>query len=288
MKLFKRLIVGSIILTLLLVFAIGAGLVFFKDGIIKTVLTTGMDRVIGIPLKIDRLNVGLLEGDVDVRGITIYNPDGFKGEILAVIPHLYINADVAALFEKKPHFELIEIDIAEIRVVRNKEGEINLNRIRSIASSYSKTDDADEPRVESTLEEEKKQSGLRIDKLVLSIDQLVYSDFKGRDKAKERRVSLGIKNEEFENLTDAGQIVSLIVLRVVTRGGLHGVGIAVEKLGNALKTAGVLPARILKESLGVLKKTGKVVTGGIKKLGKGIKKLGGGIKGIFKKKHDDE
>ena len=63
---------------LIVIFAIIVGIVFLKNLLIKTAITTVGSSVVGAPVKIKKFSLGLLTQKVHIKKMAVYNPKGFR------------------------------------------------------------------------------------------------------------------------------------------------------------------------------------------------------------------
>ncbi len=90
----------------------------------------------------------------------MYNPRGFPEGLLVSCPKINVILDRASLFNHKPHFLLVEVDLKEMVLTKNKEGKLNVDSLKVVHPSGSS------PSVP-----------LQIDILNLSIGKIVYKDY---------------------------------------------------------------------------------------------------------------
>jgi hypothetical protein len=273
----KKVLGGGVVIVLLAILVISLSL----DSMIKAGVETGVQQALGLDLKIEKLTVGILSASIRIEGMTVGNPEGFGGESLAKIPLIHIDYKLSPIFSKKMHCPLVEVNVEEVSVVKNKDGEVNLNRLKAIADEMI---GSEEPGTEPEPSPEVAgEYQIQIDKLYLTLSHVRYKNLAEAD-GKDRKMELGLNREEFRDLTSIDQIVQVVILKTVTAAGLANIGVAVNKITGGLKTIGGKgmdavgsAGDVLKSAGGVLKETGGV----LKETGS---KLGGKLKGLFKKR----
>lgn len=267
--------VGGIVLILLVV-------LLSLDLMIKSGVELGVRRSLGLELKIDNLDVSLLDTAIRIEGMTLGNPDGFEGESLAKIPLIHVDYELGPLFSNKMHCSVIELNVEEVAVIMNKNGEVNLNRLKAIIDEMCNeqpgTKSEEKPKEEAAYE-------IKVDKLYLTLGSVRFMDLA---KGKERNFDLGLNREEFTDLQSVEEIVKVVVVRTVTAAGLANTGVAVDKLTGGLKNVGGKGMETIKSAGEALKSIRAKVEETGSKLKETGSKLKEKTKGFFKKLKDKD
>jgi len=194
---------------LVAVLAIILALSATKDNIIKYIVERGVQGVTGLHLKIEELRVGLLETKIDIRGLRLYNPGGFKDKVMLDMPEIYVHYDLPAVFRGVIHFKDMKISMKEFTVEKNARGDLNLNSLKMV----SEGDDAKAQPAEA-----KKAPGmkLQIDTLELKVGKVMYKDYSqgGAPKVQEFDVDI---DQTFSDITDLKSLISLIIYQSLTK-----------------------------------------------------------------------
>jgi hypothetical protein len=150
----KLFIVLGIVAISLVVIAI------FKDPVIKSVVTTAASSLTGAPVHMDGFSLNILSSTIRISGFKMYNPDGFPEGILVSCPKIKVIYDPASLFTQKRHFLLVEIELQEMGLTKNKEGKLNVDSLKIVEQPKSSP-----------------PTPLQIDLLTLRIGKIVYKDY---------------------------------------------------------------------------------------------------------------
>ncbi|KPJ63136.1 MAG: hypothetical protein AMS15_01670, partial [Planctomycetes bacterium DG_23] len=185
---FKKIFlwVGIVVVVLIVASLLGRNL------LIKRGLQSGVKKSLGTELEIAKINVGLFRSDIRVEGLTVYNPEGFEGE-LAALPLIFVDYELGPMFKDRIHLSEVEVNINEIAMVKNKNGEINLLRLKPIS------DERDEEKAPAE-EKPKKEWEMQIDRLLLTIDHIKFVDYSAGGEPKVLEIPVGIDHEEFRDL----------------------------------------------------------------------------------------
>lgn len=196
MKAFIKVLVAVLIIAVALSFA--------KDIVIKTSVEKGVTLLTGLKLGMSGLKVGILSQVVDIKGLKIFNPEGYTDKIMLNMPVIYVSYDLASFFSNKIHIKKIKLDLEEFVVVKNANGEVNLDSLKGVQAG-KKT---------AKKEEAKPQPGkaMQIDELDLKVGKVVYKDYSAGAKPSIQEINVNI-NEKFTNITNPAALVSIIVVK---------------------------------------------------------------------------
>ncbi len=219
----KFLIVLGIVIFSLVCIAI------IKDQIIKSVVTVVVSKITGAPVHIDSFSLNILSSTIRISGFKMYNPNGFPKGILVSFPRINVIYDRAALFKRKLHLLIVEIELKEIGLTKNKEGELNVDSLKVVQQSKPS-----EP------------IPMQIDLLTLGIGKIVYKDYTIGTEPGVRVYDVNI-HKSYKNITSAQQLAVLILAEPVKAAGIRSAQI----YGVALVTGvAVLPVGVAATFIG--------------------------------------
>lgn len=226
----------KLLLILLIVVLIAAVALFvFMDNIAKSAIEKGIGGL-GVPLKIGKVSINIPETVIDVKNITIYNPKGFKGKILAEIPELYIDFTLKGILKKDFYFPEIKFDLSKLYVEKTEDGKINLEELKINGEKKTET-----------------SINYNIDTLILTLGHVKAVDYSKGKTPEVIEADLGINNEVFKNVNDIDTIVKIVIHKVVASKLFGKLGIAaVDVAALSLGPAGLI-------GLGAFKLTEKMV-----------------------------
>ncbi len=123
----------GLIFTLGLVILVSLHLIMLR-GLTKALRDVVLPRVkqeTGIDVKVGRLSMNLANGFLFLNDVEVRNPEGFLLENLASVERVNVAVDIPSLFKQKLiHVTEIEVENVLVNVIRNKAGEINLNKLQ--------------------------------------------------------------------------------------------------------------------------------------------------------------
>jgi len=122
------------------IFALGAVILlglhlFLQFGLTKTMREVVLPQIkadYGIDARVGRLSINLPNGILYLGEVEVRNPEGFLLENLASIDRVVVQVDLFSLFGKKPMVvNSIEVENALFNIIRNKDGEFNLDSLQA-------------------------------------------------------------------------------------------------------------------------------------------------------------
>lgn len=147
------IVLGTIVIFLV-------GITVFKNLIIKSIVTKAASDITGAPVHMDGFSLNLLSSTIHISGFKMYNPSGFPEGILVSCPKIKVIYDRASLFKQKRHFLLVEIELKEMGLTKNKDGKLNVDSLKIVQQPESSP-----------------PTPMQIDLVTLSIGKIVYKDY---------------------------------------------------------------------------------------------------------------
>jgi len=235
-----------------LIFVIlAACLVLFKNVVARIAVSSTVKTLTGLKLSIKDMNINIRNTFIEIDGMKLYNPEGFTDRLMVDMPQIYIDYDLPAILKGNVHLEEVRINLRELMVVKNKNGELNLDSLKVVKESKKEKES-------QAVKEASKKTNFKIDVLELKIGRVIYKDY-SKDKepeVKEYKVNI---DEKYKNITDIQALGRLIIIRALMNTNL-------EKLGN-------IPLNAFKKTIGGVSKTKGVVEGLGGKAAETIKKI---------------
>jgi hypothetical protein len=192
-----------LLILIILVVALG----FARNLIGQTLVVRGVKAMTGVELSLGKLDVGLTKHFVSLESLKILNPPNFTEKFMADFPVIYADYNLGDILKGKVHFAEIRINLQEFAVVKNQNGEININSLKSLAPKAGEKQSQKAPSQAAPQ--------IQIDNLALTISKVVYTDYSsGKPEKKEFNLNL---DERFKDITDPNALVNLIVVKALSR-----------------------------------------------------------------------
>ena len=216
-------------------------------------------QVTGLPVSIQRSHVNLAATEFGIYGIEIKNPKGFSEEVFVKIPEIYIDFDLNQFLSgKKIHFEEIRLNIEQVTLEKNKAGELNVSRLKTV-----KKDQKEAAAPAKT--PQKPMTPLLIDQLVLTIRNIKYVD-QSLPVSVNRNVDLKIENEIIKGVTNPADIVRLVMSKIIYNSTFGALGAPVDLLNKNLDASLAKGQAALTQSTDIALQMGNQVMGEGKKM----------------------
>jgi hypothetical protein len=178
-------------------------LVAARNIIVKEAIKKGIEEAAGIEVEIKKIDIGLLKSSVEIQSLKIYNPAGFTERLMADIPQIYVDYDLAGFFKNKVHLKKLRIDIKELSAVLGKSGKLNFNSLALLAPKPSGN----------------KPPEVKIDELYLKIGKVAYKGYLPALGGRGAEFNLNIE-ETFHDVTDPSKLTRDILNRILSRLGI--------------------------------------------------------------------
>lgn len=210
----RKILLGVLIVVVFTVLA----LFFGRNIVARTVVVKGIKQAAGLDIKIAAVAINL--PSVSVKGLTIYNPAGFSDKVMAQIPEITLDIDLPGIFKNKIHFKKLVLDLSEVNVVLNEQGQLNVNSLAILLP----------PQGTGTPPE------VKIDELMVKVSKVSYKGYIPVVGVQAREFNPGI-NETFRDVTDPSKVGAQIVQRILAKAGVGSFATFAEKgeMGKAVE-----------------------------------------------------
>jgi hypothetical protein len=122
------------------------------------------------------------------------------------MPEIYVNYDLPAIIGGKIHLPEVRLALKEFVVVKNADGELNLNALRTVqAQKEGKAPSKSAPG---------KAPDIKIDSLKLSIGKVIYKDYSKSSAPDVKEFNINL-NESYAHVDDPYALASLIVVKAL-------------------------------------------------------------------------
>ena len=185
-----------------------AGLLVFRNLLVKVAIDQGVKAAAGVRVSIQHLHLGLTQASIDIRGLQLHNPWGYRDRVMLDAPQVAMALRAGELFKGKVHLTSVKLHVNEFMVVKNAKGEVNINALTPVKQSHK---EQAKPAKSSG-----KAPSIRIDALEYSIGTVVYKDYSAGGAPKVQEFPLNI-SRKYTNVTQPAFIVSAIIADAVAR-----------------------------------------------------------------------
>lgn len=260
MKSAKKIITYVVVSVVVILLALIVGISLFGAGMIKGVVEKTASSTLGVPVTVKSINLSIMRGQVEIKGLVVKNPPGYANETLLELGDGVVNLDIGSLMSNIIKIQLVKLDNTKL-TIEQKGLTNNLNEILDKMPKEEKS---------ATPKTEKPGKNLTVNKLEITNTNVRVKLLPIPGKSD--TVSLKLDTIVMENLgTDKKLSVASLVSKVI--GALAS--------GVAKQGAGVLPDDMVKGIGSTLGKTAEFGKGAVKTTTEAGKNAVEGIKGIL-------
>ena len=198
-----RWIIKWLLRLCLLVVVLIVAFLLSLNSIVRAVMEHNIRAQTGMDAEIGRVKVGLIEPTIEIQDLRIYNPPSFGGTPFLDIAEIHAEYDRVALAQKKLHLTLLRFCLAEVDIVKNKDGQTN---VRALSGRSKRKSGAATPSF-------KEQTGYdfsEIDALNVSFIKAKYIDLQNPKNNREQ--TIGLQNCVVPKVKSANDLAGLFVL----------------------------------------------------------------------------
>ncbi|MBN1870224.1 MAG: AsmA family protein [Candidatus Omnitrophica bacterium] len=231
---------------LIIVIAVIVGLAVMKNVLIKTAVTTVGSSVVGAPIQIKKFSLGFLTQKVHIKGMTLHNPKGFPEGVLVDISEIRVDFNLGALIGGKLHLPLIIFDLKQMVLIKNKDGELNVDALK-IAQAKEEPGQKEE---EAKPKKSGKAMPMQIDELRLNVERVIMKDYSQGEKPVVLAYEIALKDKVFKDIKSPEQLATLVMIQAMGPTAIQGAKIygAATLLGAAFLPAGAVGVLVGKDS----------------------------------------
>ena len=195
----KKLLIGIVIAV--------AAVVILRNFIAKAAINAGVKAVTGVNVDVGSIDIGLFGTQLGVKNLRVLNPSGYPEPVMVSMPELFVNYDLGGFLKGQVHLEEVRINLNELVVIKNAQGDVNVNSLKPVQNAKKETP--------PPAEKPGKQPKLMIDEVGLKVGRVVYRDYT-QNPPTEKIFNVNI-DEHFEHITNPVLLGGLIVSKTLAR-----------------------------------------------------------------------
>lgn len=194
----------------------------FHNFTAKWLLMIGLRASIGAPVHVNAAQVNLMETDILFDGIEIENPKGFPRGTMVKIPKIFVDLDIASLWEKRVRLGQVEVIISEINLVKDAGRKINFLQLKTFESKGKTEIVFYDPENKNKPAKEIK---FLVEKFILSLDKVTFTDYASTNPTP-KTLPIRLDGNVYKNVDSVAGMVSVIGFEA-----MKGIGLNVLKSG---------------------------------------------------------
>jgi hypothetical protein len=107
----KKIILNYVVLPLIILLIVLVVAFFFVgNSLIKTGIEAAATKTLGVPVTVKSINLSILRGRVDIKGLVVKNPPGYANDTLLELDEGVVNLDIGSLMSDTVKIKLIKLD----------------------------------------------------------------------------------------------------------------------------------------------------------------------------------
>jgi len=224
----------KLVYVLVVVMVLFVVFVMAKNIIAKTAVSAAVKTMTGLKLDIKKMDIGLMGTYINIEGLTLFNPSGYQDKVMLDIPEVYVNYDLGSLFGGKPHLEALRLELKELVVVKNANGQLNLDTLKVVREKKQK-------KASTAKAAPAPMPDIQIDVLEFKIGKVIYKDYSMGPAPRVNTYNINIR-ERYTNVTNLSSLASIIIFKALMNTAIvnltdFDVGSLSQGLTNTLKDA---------------------------------------------------
>jgi len=265
----RWIVFGLVVIVVVVLLAVN----MFADRAVKAGIEASATKKLNVPVAVGDVNLSFLAGRIDLAGLSIDNPPGYRHEKMLELDRASVKADIKSLLSDTVRVNEIKLDGVDL-VIEQKD--LKSNNLQEVLKTVSAESGTQPPAGES--------AGRR-----LNIDFLEITNITVRVKPLPIPGTADTVTVKIDpiTMTDLGsdskldtaalsvKVLYAIAAGVTKQAGGRLPGQVLGPLTTELSKVGLLQGEVLKKGTELLEKAeemGEEVTGGIKKIFDGLKK----------------
>lgn len=157
---------------LVLVLLIILTIVFFRNRLCEALISAATTKATGLTLSLEKINLDVLSGTIEMHGVTLLNPPEFKPKALGRAEEVFVKYDLLDCLKGRFHLRQVKVRISEINVIRNEKGKSNVSAFKRAPSEKPNPSASLEQAITATLKLQKKAKISKQPRPKFTIDSL--------------------------------------------------------------------------------------------------------------------
>jgi hypothetical protein len=280
MKPVKKLIETVILVIIIVVLLLLLGFKFFGESLIKTGIERAGTKALRVGVSIDKLNLSVFKGRVEIDGLDVDNPAGYEQKYLLEMGKGEVVTRLKSLMSDTVEIESILLDGITIAIEQKGLD----NNLKDVLDSLPKAEGKPEkPAAEG---KKVKVKDLKITNTTVKVKLLPAQILPGHaDTAELKLDPIEMKDLGSDDKLTMAKLASKVMVAIADSVSKQGAGVLPDSVLNsvqgALKNLEVITNVITEQGQKMLESKGKEIE-------ESGKKMLEGVEGIFKKKEENQ
>lgn len=180
--------------------------IHWRDALVREVFLRRLRQATGMEASVATVHIDMHSPTFTILGLRLYNTADFGGGVCLDMPELRIEYDPAALRQGSFHLPRVDLDLARLTVVKNKQGHINFEELKK--------------KENETIRHDAASTGFKfngIDTLELSLGKFHVADLAS---GHEEVIDFDLKKQVFHNVKSEADLNGLGLILALRGGSL--------------------------------------------------------------------
>lgn len=93
----KKVLIGIGVTLLVIIVVVVIAITLFAGKLVKTGVEKVAPGILGVPVTVENVNIGIFSGKVNIKGLVVGNPEKFKSDYLFSLGELSVRIDMKSL-----------------------------------------------------------------------------------------------------------------------------------------------------------------------------------------------
>ncbi len=195
----RRIVIGlGVLLCLLMI---------FRNTILKTALMLAGEEFLGVEVRVDDFSMGLIKQSLQIKGLKIFQPQGYPKGYLIHIPELRVDYDLKKLLKGTVHISSVVLRIDEVVLIKNKDGILNVNMLTVVQKNSQK---------KPPEKEDKEKSDFQIGTVTLELGEVIRQTINPDDTIKTHVYEINMKKTLSSVSNPTKLVMAILLVEVIT------------------------------------------------------------------------
>ncbi len=190
-------------------------LVLGRNVILKGAVENGVSLVTGLGLSMRTFRLGIIDSSLRIQELKIYNPKNYQEPIMLDMPEIFVDYNVGDIIKGKVHLESLVINLQKFNIVKNKDGELNLDSLKVVKEGKEKEK---KPAPEKP-KKKGKAPKFQLDNLDLAVGTISFMDYSGGAEPKVNDYKFNIK-EQHKDISNPQVIMGIIIQKALLKASI--------------------------------------------------------------------
>ena len=208
----------------------------------KTAISVAGSRLLGTRVRVGWCTIGVLHPGVTLHHLVVEQPKGFPRGHLLDVPTLSARLTLGGALRGQWHFADVVVDVREFRLVKDKDGRLNVDTLAVIAESKPASAAMDKTAKPASAALPAAMPPFTVDRMRLSVERVIFTDYQKGSPPEVQVYEHVLRGKTYKHITAVRQLVVVVLMQAMSPTAVKSAGISAAA---ALSGAALLPVAVL-------------------------------------------